>query len=355
MYLMSKMNRYERGTNKRAVERKERAKARSQGHFEEESVDTTSLAFNTLPSEVEEQGIVSHVQGWNVQVNSGGKTFDCVPDNQIAKTITSPKGVFVVGDRVGFVVISDAQGRVTSRKERNSSLSRLRGDMDRTSAFKQERHLMAANVDIAVVVSSCVQPALHPSLIDRYLILSEVGNVMPIICVSKTDLGIPNSKVLSWYEKKLKIPVVFASTVTKEGLGELEDALRGKTCVFVGNSGVGKSSIISIMTGDNIHTQAVSAKGGQGKHTTTRSDLYEWDNDSYIIDTPGIRNLTLGDLPRRRLKDFFHDFREFEKGCQFENCVHENEPVCGVKDAVGEGKILEERYDSYLSILKDLV
>ncbi len=355
---MAKMNRYDRGKNKRALQRKERAKAKNAGHSD--AIASTDDLIPALDENtIEETGIVCTTQGWHVSVMSKGEVIECKPDPKLSLPSASPKGLFVVGDLVGFRRTPKGTF-VTSRADRKSVLARLRGDAQSFSAFKQERHVLAANVDLAVIVASSVDPPFHPNLVDRYLILCAVGNIAPAICVTKADLqeklAPAQEVILDWYRSKLQIPVFRTSAVTSAGLELLAEHLLDKMAVFVGNSGVGKSTLIRSFTRRaDIRIQDVSAATGQGRHTTTSSDLYEWSPNSFLIDTPGIRNLDLGYLPRRQLRDFFPDFDAFQPDCHFSDCIHESEPGCKVRQAVIDGQIIPERYEGYLAILNDLV
>jgi ribosome biogenesis GTPase len=259
----------------------------------------------------------------------------------------------VVGDRVYFEP-DNGTGWIKSLVPRRSFLARVRGDSTRFSAFSQAIQTIAANIDIALIVASVMNPRFTPSLIDRYLVICQNGNVNPVICLNKADLSRERHPILNWYRLHLGLEVIEASTVTGEGMERLRDCLHGKMSVLVGKSGVGKTSIINeLIPGANLRTQPVGNKTGKGKHTTAISNLYRWDDESYIIDTPGVRSLGLEHIEKGSLKYYFPEFEEFEKYCKYTNCIHEHEPECGIKQAAVDGKIDKYRYESYLRILAD--
>lgn len=341
------MNRYERGNNKRAVIRKERAKAAAKGHRDGDlfAGERFSLVEDGGPVQT---GVVCAVHGRSVGVLCDGVVFECAVDKKRGAMLP------VVGDRVGFAAVSGGFC-LCFRGERASCLARLRGDASSFSAYRRRPHLLAANVDIVVVVASAADPAFHPGLVDRYLILARLGRIAPLVCITKCDLGEPPKALLAWYSSRLAVPHILSANDSDQGIRCLAKHLSGKTAVFVGNSGVGKSTLINRLTGRNLKTAAVSAQNGQGRHTTTSSDLYYWKEGSGVIDTPGIRELTLGNLPAKQLKEFYPDFLEYAADCRFSDCLHDREEVCGVKQAVERGLVLRERYEGYVLLLRRLI
>ncbi len=255
-----------------------------------------------------------------------------------------------VGDRVVFTE-QFGSAVIDGMIKRRTRLSRLKLDYTRDSVANATEQVIAANVDIAIIVASVVHPSFNPGLIDRYLVICNYGNVKPIICLTKIDKGsIPDMRA---YEK-LGIKVFAVSNETKEGMSELMSFIEGKTCVLVGNSGVGKSSLInSMLQGEVLLTGEVSSKSGKGKHTTSSSSLHVIGNSTFIIDTPGIRALSLKNIEKEALHFYFPEFAQFSEGCEFNDCTHSHEPKCAVKDAVNAGMLSKERYASYVRILND--
>lgn len=257
----------------------------------------------------------------------------------------------VVGDRVAILQV-DTGWKVHSFKQRSSFLARFRGDRHRRSTSGYERHIITANIDSALIVAAAKNPAFHPRFIDRYLVICQDGGVQPIICINKIDLAEPPSELDAY--KNMGIPVFITSTTTSEGIDALKDVLRGTVSCLVGASGVGKSSLANaVFPHATIKSGTVSAKTGEGRHTTSATSLYQWDEGSFLIDTPGIRSLGLEDLDKSTLRLYFSEFDSYIPLCKFANCSHVHEPNCGVKQAVQAGEISQDRYESYLRLMNE--
>lgn len=271
------------------------------------------------------------------------------------ETLRVAKGEFhdlVPGDRV-MIVVEDGIARIDERLERKSLIARMNGDATRKSHDTGLASAIVANVDLGVIVASAEKPTFHPRFIDRYLLLLELGSIQPVICITKSDLTSRHDEAMTLYGT-LSIPVVEVSTVTGDGMEELKAILREKTAVFVGQSGVGKSSLVRALIPDSeVVTQSVSEKTGTGRHTTTTSGLYEWESHSMIIDTPGIRTLTIDHIPKHELRLLFREFDAFSDSCKFRDCIHMNEPNCAVKRGVEEGEIVRARYGSYVRMMEE--
>jgi ribosome biogenesis GTPase len=217
---------------------------------------------------------------------------------------------------------------------------------------------VAANIDQIVIVSA-VLPEFSTNLVDRYLVAAEHVEIQPLLVLNKIDLldDISREKL----EKQLDIyrnlgyPLLTVSCETEHGLDELQAKLKDKISVFVGQSGVGKSSLINAL---DPHAKAltgeISDQSGLGQHTTTTARLYHFANGGMLIDSPGIREFSLWHLENDRVTWCFKEFRDYLGGCKFRDCKHGTDPGCLIRAAVEEGKIAVERYQNYHRILESM-
>lgn len=268
------------------------------------------------------------------------------------------KDLNLVGSRVLLpgdkVVIKD--NVITNLIKRESILSRNKKDSTRLNDIGTTKNI-AANISLAVIVVSAKEPPLHPKFIDRYLMILQNSDIETIICLNKCDLKTKvDEEVLKVY-KDLGYDVIETSTYKNIGIDKLKEKLKNKQVVFVGNSGVGKSSLTNaIMDDDEVKTSHVSLKSKRGRHTTTSSKYYVWDDNSSIIDTPGIRSLDVSNFNIQEIQDYFPEFNEYKNRCKYKDCLHYNEPTtsCIIKQKVDEGLINKKRYESYLRIMSDI-
>ena len=240
---------------------------------------------------------------------------------------------------------------------RTSILSRTKKDSTRLNDVGSTKNI-ASNVDLAVIVVAAKEPPLHPKFIDRYLMILQNSNIPAIICLNKCDLKTDeDEEILSTY-RDLGIDVIETSTYSNIGINELKAQLINKQAIFVGNSGVGKSSLTNAIMGDDeIKTSHVSDKSKRGRHTTTTSKYYVWEDNSSIIDTPGIRSLDVSTFNPIEIQDYFPEFENWRDKCKYNDCLHFNEPYdsCIIKQGVASGFISPERYESYLRIMGDVL
>lgn len=259
----------------------------------------------------------------------------------------------VTGDRVIWRAGQDGSGVVVARNERDSILKRP----DARGLLKP----VAANIDQILIVFA-VEPAPHANLIDRYLVAAEATGIAPVLVLNKIDLlpedGGELGALLTRYES-LGYPVVRTTTENEAGLAALHGQLEGRTSVFVGQSGVGKSSLIDLLLPDeSLRIGALSEDSRKGTHTTTTARLYTMNRDEVedgeLIDSPGIREFGLVHLSEQEVTDGFIEFHPFLGRCRFRDCRHRAEPGCALLEAVEAGKIHPERFASYRRILDSL-
>lgn len=225
--------------------------------------------------------------------------------------------------------------------------------------LERENHLIrptVANIDQAVIVFAVSQPDPNYNLLDRFLVMIEEQDIDALICFNKIDI-LPKDEVdavIQAYEKT-GYKVVSTSSLEGHGIEELRTSLYGKTSVFAGPSGVGKSSILNLIQSEQVlETGSVSEKIGRGKHTTRHAELICFHDDSYVVDTPGFSSLSIETIEASDLKYYFKEFEDFEPYCRFNGCNHLSEPQCGVKDAVDKGDIASSRYLSYTQLMEEL-
>ena len=294
--------------------------------------------------------IVISVSSARCRLFRDGAEIDCIVPPEIA---TRQKSALTVGDRV---VVEPADGgnfRLAAILLRRSVLARP----DPLNPHLQR--LIAANVDIVVNVVSVKSPPLRPRLIDRFLIAAQRGGAQPAIAVNKIDLIADSDRTrelapLADYAE-IGVPVIGCSTRTGEGIDALRAALQGKTCAFVGHSGVGKSSLLNALDERlELATGDLQQKRGTGRHTTTSSTLHDLGGGTFIIDTPGIREFGLWALSAETLREYFPEFEEPSELCRFNDCTHLHEPGCEVKERVAAGAMSRARYDTYARLAEDL-
>ncbi len=277
-------------------------------------------------------------------------------DNKINEVTLAKKFNYVINKIVfpGDKVIID-NNEIIGIIERTNILSRDKVDGTKLKAIGTNK-IVATNIDLAVIVVAVNDPPVHPKFIDRYIILLENSNIPFIICFNKYDLVTEKEQKIIDFYGELGYEVVKTSTKTKEGLNDLKERLLNKTCILVGNSGVGKSSLTNYLLDDDvIRTNSVSDKSKRGCHTTTTSKYYLWQDNSGIIDTPGIRSLDLKKFKIEDIQDYFKEFRPYNNLCKYHNCLHYDEPenTCAIKQEVKKN-ISQERYESYCKIISEI-
>lgn len=221
-----------------------------------------------------------------------------------------------------------------------------------TRASRRREHVIVANVDQLLIVMSLVQPDLKPHLIDRYLATAQKGGLNAVLALNKADLtdAVELQPTIGLYAQ-LGVPVILCSARTGYGIDRLREQLRGRSTVFSGQSGVGKSSLLNaVQPGLALAVKSVSEVNQKGRHTTTYSQLIKLNFGGWVVDTPGVRQLQLWDARPEEMEGFFPEFRPYVPLCAFPDCTHTHEKGCAVKDAVARRHITARRYHSYLGL-----
>ena len=271
-------------------------------------------------------------------VDSSDGVFQCK-----AKGIFRNKSIKpLVGDNVEFEITheEDKEGNITEILERDNELIRP----------------AVANIDQAMIVFALKAPNPNVNLLDKLLVCMEYQNIETIICFNKTDIANKDfAEDLASIYRNAGYKVLFTSATENEGVEEVKKALKGKSTVFAGPSGVGKSSMLNAIKEDAVmETGDISEKIGRGKHTTRHSEIFKTDDDTYVFDTPGFGSLFIPGMTKEKLEDCFPEFSLYTNECRFIGCAHINEPDCAVKDALEENKIAESRYESYKAFYAEL-
>lgn len=221
---------------------------------------------------------------------------------------------------------------------------------------KHQHHIVAANIDQTLLIATLKEPRTSQGFIDRFLVAAEMYHVKPAIVFNKSDLY--RKKEMSQYEEmrdmysSVQYPVLLISTTQNTGTEAVSELLKDKTTLISGHSGVGKSSLLNVLFPDmQLKTGEVSGWSGKGQHTTTFAEMFDLPTGGRIIDTPGMREFGLVDISKQELSHYYPEMRGRITDCQFNNCLHINEPGCAIKSAVDAGEIHPDRYISYINIL----
>jgi ribosome biogenesis GTPase len=299
------------------------------------------------------RGVVTRIRGSIYVVSSGGGKVDCTVRGRFRIGDRPEELLPVVGDNVEF--------RVEKSPDDRGARGMIMSVLPRTSVFarsgpsgKMDHRVIGANLDQVIIVVSTKKPTLKTRLVDRMIVAAEAGGMEPVICVNKMDLVRDADRItrqMSPYEK-IEYKVIYSSALRHTGLEGLRELMRFKRSMMVGPSGSGKTSLVAALQPDlKLATGSVSEKTGKGRHTTTHFELHELDFGGYIGDTPGIREFGVSGVEQKDLATFFRDFRPYLGSCRFSTCTHSHEPDCAVKQAVEEGALSTDRYESYLRIL----
>jgi len=302
------------------------------------------------------QAVVYRSTGsWYIVKDTAGKLWNARMKGVFKiEGITSTNPI-AVGDIVDFETENEAESGATITKihDRKNYINR------QSPRVKYQHHIVAANVDQSIMVATITEPRTSQGFIDRFLVACEMFHVPAIIIFNKHDvyrrkeLG-QLEKLKTMYEK-VGYTVLSISIKENTGMEEVTTILQNKISLVSGHSGVGKSSFINkIIEGKNIRTMQLSGWSGKGQHTTTFAEMHDLPFGGAVIDTPGMKEFGIVDIEKAELSGYFPEMKKRLNDCQFNNCLHINEPECAIKKAAVNGEIHEDRYVSYCSILESI-
>ena len=319
-------------------------------------------------------GVVFRKSLGHYTVHTRGREIDCSLSSLIHKQLIYPTAdptslrqrvrevreiehvdPVAIGDRVRYVEAGDGRGQIVEILPRNSKLSRP-APVPGQRVFEQ---VIVSNADLIVPVFAVANPAPKWGLLDRYLVSAEAAEIPSLIVINKLDLAWKNEAFEEEIEiyRRIGYPVLLVSASTGEGIEELKQALQGKQSVMVGKSGVGKTSLLNaIQPGLGLRVKAVSqGELGKGRHTTTHSEMFELEFGGALVDTPGIREFGLWDIPAEELAYLFPEMADYVGRCKFGlSCHHDQEPGCAIRRAVMAEAISPYRYQSYMNLRREL-
>ena len=275
--------------------------------------------------------------------------LECSLGGRLKQLNLETRSLVAVGD---FVKVDfSEEPRIEEILPRKTKLTRFS-----ESNFQME-DIIAANIDQVIITVSVAQPPLNLALVDRFICIAELENILPVICINKIDLATDLTSLqnqLNFYRNN-GYKVVLTSVKSGEGLGELKQILKNRESVFSGHSGVGKSSLINkLQPGMNLRTGEISDYNQKGVHITSAGRMIRWKFGGFLVDTPGIKTFGLPRKKKEKIPGIFPGFAGLSINCKFQNCTHTHETECAVKNALAKNEFPEERYFSYLRIWESL-
>ncbi|MDH5407766.1 MAG: small ribosomal subunit biogenesis GTPase RsgA [Gammaproteobacteria bacterium] len=330
---------------KRKLNKRQQSRVKEQQQKHRQSADASNSSSNRKNNtESGNKGIVIANFGSQIIVETDNRTRISCSSRQNIESLVS-------GDHVIWQNVDDDSGVVVALEPRTNYIARP----DRRNKAK----VIAANIDQLLIVTA-VKPVLNSRLVDRYLVAAETARITPVIVFNKIDL--PDEAAMQQFRddlaiyKQLNYSVAYTSAKFSQGIDAFQEMLKAKTSVFVGQSGVGKSSLLNCLLPEALaEVGDISTSTQKGRHTTTVAQLYHLPEGGQIIDSPGVREFGLWQVTEEQAAEGFPEFRPWLGQCRFRDCKHQDEPGCAVRNAVEEGEIAPQRWDSYKRILNSLM
>ncbi len=296
--------------------------------------------------------VIKSTGSWYTVRTDSGQDIECkIKGNFRLKDIRSTNPI-AIGDRVQISVNTEGSGFITEIENRKNYIIR------RASNLSKQSHIIAANLDLCLLIVTVNYPETSTIFIDRFLASAEAYRVPTHLVFNKTDRY--SEEESRYLDKLIELytyigyPCHRTSAINNEGIDEIKNLLPDKITLFSGHSGVGKSTLINaILPEQKLKTQEISEYHNKGMHTTTFSEMYPTQGNGYIIDTPGIKGFGTIDMKDEEVGHYFKEIFQFSAQCKYNNCTHRHEPGCAVREAVKNHFISESRYTSYLNILED--
>lgn len=298
--------------------------------------------------------VIKNTGSWYQVKTENATLFDCkIKGNLRLQGIRSTNPI-AVGDFVNFELSDSKTGLINSILDRKNYIIR------KASNLSKQSHILAANLDLVALIVTINYPETSTVFIDRFLAVCEAYRIPACLVFNKTDCYSAEETeyldALADLYEYIGYPSFKVSGLKPESLHDLTAFLTGKTTLLSGNSGVGKSTLINIISSVSItKTGKISEYHNKGMHTTTFSEMFELENGGYVIDTPGIKGFGTVEMKKEEIGHYFKEIFVFAQDCRFSDCTHIHEPGCAVLAAVQETKISQSRYNSYLSVLSDCV
>ena len=301
------------------------------------------------------EGIVYYSTGSNYKVKSDGVFYECKIKGKLRIKQIETTNPIAVGDKVSFSIEKNKKspiGLISEVKERNNYIIR------KSVNLSKQFHIIASNIDQVFLMVTIKEPKTFTSFIDRFLVTAEAYRIKTIILFNKIDLYSPNEikelEILREVYSNIGYDCFKISAKKKDTLKSIINLMKGKTNMFSGNSGVGKSTLINTLFPKlKLKTIEISSTHKQGKHATTFSEMHDLNDGIKIVDTPGLKSFGIVDINPEELDNYFPEFLALKSNCRFNNCMHVKEPNCAIKLGLEEKIISQTRYDSYIDLIRE--